>query len=208
LTPTYKHNVNNYDVLRRPKEWDNNTYLYHIYNDLGIRGLRIAHNYTDEQGELRFSKWIDYNTLMHLEPGERVPGMYMDKNEFIAKATHRTILDIEVMLDVDEPATSAGFETIDETSAAIIAFLRKHGFSFVVHHTGNKSYHISFLHTDLRNKSKNHRRKLKSWILEESLGADGMKTSSNQMIALEGAPHYRSGEPKKEVMCFVDGEKV
>lgn len=205
--PTYKHKHNNQQILRRKPGWNNATFLYHIYNDLGVRGLRVAHNY-EEDGEIRFSKWIDYNTLMHLDPDERVEGTYMTRDDFVAKATHRTILDIEVMLDIDEPADQAGLATIRETSAAIIAFLRKHGFSFVVHHTGNKSYHISFLHQDLRQRNETERKKLKSWILDESLGADAMKASDNQMIALEGAPHYRSGKPKKEVMCFVAGEKV
>jgi len=206
--PTYKHKVNNKQVLRREEAWNNATFLYHIYNDLGVRGLRIAHNYQDENDELRFSKWIDYHTLMHLAPHETIPGGYMQRDDFIAKATHRTVLDIEVMLDIDEPATQAGFDTIDQTSAAIIAFLRRHNFSFVVHHTGNKSYHISFLNQEFRHQDERDVKKLKSWILEESLGADGMKASSNQMIALEDAPHYRSGKPKKEVMCFVAGEEV
>lgn len=204
--PTYKHRHHNYQVLRRPTEWDTNTFLYHIYNDLGVRGLRIAHNYTDDDGKLRFSKWIDYNTLMHLEPNERVEGTYDTRKEFIEKATHRTILDIEVMLDIDEPAP--GFKTIKETSAAVCAFLKRHGFTFVVHWTGSKSYHISFLVPEFRQKDHRHVHKLKSWILSESLGADGMKASDNQMIAIEGEPHYRSGNPKQEVFVYQPSQEV
>lgn len=203
MMPTLQHRGPHTQVLRRPEGWSNDDLLYHIYNDLGYRGLRVAQNYTDENGELGFSKWIDYETIMHTAPHEQLPNTYKTRKEFVEGVTHRTILDIEVMLDVDEPAP--GFESIKETSAAICAFLKQHGFTFVVHFTGNKSYHISFLVPELREHDHRTRKQLVSWIISESLGADEMKSSENQMIALEGAPHYRSGEPKQEVMFHWGG---
>ena len=100
-----------------------------------------------------------------------------------------------IMIDIDEPAE--GFSSIKEQAASVCQYLKEARIPFSCFWTGSKSYHISVLSTDLRFMSPSQAKQFKAEFLDQ-IGADVAKSSSNTMIALEGAPHYRSGEIKRE----------
>lgn len=158
-------------------------WLFYLQNNLGNNQLEIQSNF-EKDGEMLWSKRKNFLELCYEE----------NRQWHIDKATHRSILDIEIVLDLDEPAL--GFETIKETAQYIHKRLREYpDIRYHTYFTGNKSYHIHIFATLLKLYSKSD--EIKKIILKV-LGADQLKYGKH-MIALEGALHYKSGKPKEEV---------
>lgn len=177
-------------------------FLYMLYNDMGATDLAVSYNYVKDNS-LRFSKWVRYNTLMHLDFKDRVPGLpyFMTKQRFISKVTHRTVLDIELMIDVDDNLYHFGLRTmpnIFNKSVSIYDRLRDGGFQPVMYWTQNKSFHISVIIPELRGLSKYYKEQFKEQVLDY-YGGDMMKKSSRCMIAMENSIHYKSGKIKIRV---------
>lgn len=172
-------------------------YMWYIYNKLGCTDTAYAYTYF-VNGDMRWSNWVTYHTLMHLAQNEYVPGMPLceTRESFIDKVSHRTVLDIELMFDLDEKGQ---FYSIKHKSQWIYNELCKLGHHPTVHFTGSKSYHISVLIPHLRGMAPHQRSKLKSDVFA-FYGTDLMMASERKMIALEGRPHYKSLIRKKEVV--------
>ena len=165
-------------------------FLFYLVNKLGYSDLKLAYNYTKD-GETYYSKHIKYLDLMHLHQDEKIPGTFLTRRQFIAKASHRSVLDIELMLDIDEPEP---YRDIKTKAKVIFQKLRKKSFSPSVYWTGSKSYHIGILIPEWREIQSWKLRDLKRHIIE-FYGADGMK-AGNCLISLESHPHWRSGQVK------------
>lgn len=171
-------------------------WLYYFFNDCGFSDLRVAASKKSKNG-LMFTKWLNFGDLMHLESNDKVKitsRTEVSKRWFLEKISHRTIGDIEVVLDIDEPGE---FSSIKAKAIEVMEKLQQNLVFPRVYFTGSKSYHIHFFVPELREYHKSFVKEWQKKVLN-SLGGDMLKVSGN-MIALEGALHYKSGRPKKEV---------
>lgn len=175
-------------------------WLFHLQNDLGNNDLEICLSGKTREGNIWFSKRYKLFNLMHLNPSDLISTDTQDKIKkpiwwFIQNATHRSILDIEIVIDIDDKGE---YESIKDKAIDIIKNLKKN-FSdtqFKVYFTGSKSYHIHIFIQEFRDIP--IRDELKKTFLADFVEADALKVGKN-MIALEGAPHYKSGQIKEEV---------
>jgi hypothetical protein len=104
------------------------------------------------------------------------------------RATHRQIFPNELVLDIDHD--------VKNTLTFSLKYLEKLGLSgYEVFATGSKGYHVHLLF------GKELTREEKIMFLYIS-GADPLKSSSNVMIALEFAPHWKSGKVKEVLKCL------
>jgi len=200
-------------MFKLPKFEDKMSYLYYLYNNLGFTNLELC--ISKKEGDtMFFSKWVMFSSLLEKSGSEWVKGTFnadfegsrnvlngegkgrpYTRDEFIQACSHRTIMDIELMFDVDE---SGVFPTIKDKSVYIVDSLKRMGFNPHVSFTGNKSYHISVIIPELRGFNKTVRKFIKETVLK-NFGADTQKSSERCMISMLGAVHYRSKKPKTEV---------
>lgn len=167
-------------------------WLIYLFNDIGCSNLALQMSGKTQTGEVWFSKRYSYMDLIHKDPWEYIPiGTNVNSKkimvkDFILEATHRTILDIEFIFDVDD-------EPIFETAKKIMNKYKEN--NPVCYFTGSKSYHIHIFDERLRD---HYYKKYKDGVLLQN-NSDGGKGSERQLIAIEGAKHYRSGKIKEEV---------
>lgn len=181
-------------IIRLPNE-SKEEFLYHLTNNFGY-DVEISYNY-EKNGQRLFSKWRSYLWLSQYEPCDYVPELRMTRKEFIDKVTHRSILDIEILIDIDDPKP---FDSIEEKFFWVKQELDKRKLSYTVYFSGSKSYHISLLFPELRNYPKHVLFEMKKRFLE-FLGADVQKAAVRTMIAFEGEPHWKTGKRKEVVLC-------
>lgn len=191
--------------IQRDTSYSKEDWLWYLYNKLGCKNLALSHTF-EKDGELCWSRKVKYETLLHLDFKEHIfKDIYFTREMFIYKATHRTILDIEIMLDVDdskrplldvEGESDYWFSSIHQKTISIVNELRRKGQGFVCYHTGNKGYHISFILPWLRQYRKHDREVIKEQILWY-YGGDLLKKSEKVTIALENELHRKTGKPKK-----------
>lgn len=173
-------------------------YLFHLYNDLGCVDLEVAYNYKTKDNGIGFSKWVRFDLLMFLDYNEAIPGTFDTKESFLSKATHRSILDVEVLLDFDEtPYGSTLPEDIKKYASTMCKKFSNLGFSFESFFSGSKSVHCSFIFPQLRSMDKHTRERFKKHFMIK-YGADLQKSSNRTMIAMEGVPHWKTGVVKEE----------
>jgi len=180
-------------TTERQANQTNEEYFYYLTNTLGFE-LEIAHNYIKKDGGKGFSKWIKFNRIMEVELEEQLtPETWMTRQQFVEKATHRSVGDIEIMIDIDE---AGKYKTIKEHAKNIIRKIKNLNIIYSCYFSGSKSYHISILIPHLRYYSKYQREKEKLNFLK-FIGSDLQKASSRNMIALEGVPHWKTGNIKE-----------
>jgi len=188
-------------LLDRNRFYSTEEFLFYIYNNLGFTDLEVAYNYFRKDGSVGFSKWIRFDYLQSIDCDEKVEGTFDTKEQFLNKITHRRVLDIEVMLDIDStPQNSEKVEDIKQYAKEILFNLRNLGYSFIPYYSGSKSIHVSFLFPELRNVSKRIREDFKKEFILKFSG-DIAKSSNRNMIALEGVPHWKTGV-NKEVFVY------
>ena len=78
-------------------------FLDHIFNDLGFTDLKLAYSHKKANGEVYWTKHVSYDELMHYPDGAMIEKVRMTKKEFLDKCNHRSILDIELLFDIDDP---------------------------------------------------------------------------------------------------------
>jgi hypothetical protein len=155
---------------------------------------------------MMFSKWIRYEDLMHLGQKELVPGTMQYKRNFMRDATHRSVLDIELMLDIDDKVNPEDperpFASIWKKAIHVYNEIRRRNqlIKPVMSFTGSKSYHLSIIMPQLRDCKAQQRNRLKSALLG-LYGADLQKKADRCMISMEGEMHYKSGKKKYEVLA-------
>jgi len=177
-------------------------WLWYLYNNRGYRDLRICLN-IHRKGETYFSKWFLFDDLMHVDPDERMyvgfsnrEHMYMTRNELIENATHRTVMDTEIVYDIDDVKWEQGMELSSIRYKAKCIQKKVNG---SVWFTGSKSYHIHTYIPKMKDWSKKKRRDYKASMLE-LMHSDMNKASEKCMIAMEMARHYKSGKRKVKVI--------
>jgi hypothetical protein len=171
-------------------------YFFFLYNKLGCTDLKLAYARIDSLGVPHWTKHIPYGTLMSLESDAQVVGTGMTKAKFLDCCNQRTVLDIEILIDIDKGRGKWG---IEQTAKFLVRRLRDRGIEHTVWFTGSKSYHISVLIPKLREWTEEQQRAAKEMFLR-SLEVDTQKVSTGSMIALEECKHYKSGKVKSEVL--------
>jgi len=174
-------------------------YAFHLYNDIGCTEVEFAY----VNGNRFWSKWYSYDTLMHKDKKDTIQlynnsSKYISVEEFWNLCNNRTILDIEVMLDIDEADGRTDKESIKKKAEKIISKIEEHHISYEAYFSGSKSYHISMLFPELRDYPSNQRKQFKLKIIG-FFGGDSMKASQRNMIALEGVQHWKTGNMKVRV---------
>jgi P4 family phage/plasmid primase-like protien len=122
------------------------------------------------------SKWRNYSECQ------------ADEN-FMSKVNNRQILDIEIVLDLEEP----------ERFDIIIESLKKFNYRFKAYKTGSRGYHIHLIFPELRGLTKGEREKIKEHFIQ-IYDCDLMKKSDVCMIALECVPHWKTGKNKEIII--------
>jgi len=184
--------------LNRSEYKSTESYLFHLYNDLGCSDLKVACSFRKENGDTFWSKWLSFEELQHKDINEIVWKGYTRKR-FLEIVSHRSVMDIEVMLDIDEdPFGSKKKEDIEKYSQNLCRIMKKVGCSFEAYFSGSKSYHISILFPQFRSLKKFETEEIKKKILKR-VCADQAKFHVKSMIALEGVPHWKTGIIKQEV---------
>lgn len=174
-----------------------------MYNDYGCKELLLQATIGDfwtpryrymHLLEIPYNQWVQKTYMKSL-------GRPLTRGELMGYINHRTVCDIEVMLDVDDTHHHFfDFTTIKEKAKFIYHFLRKEGKDVKCFFTGSKSYHISYLDPELRMMSTQMRREHKLKVIERFC-CDPDLANDNHMIALEYAKHYKSGKIK--VLCLI-----
>ena len=181
------------------------SFLYRIYNHLGCTDLALTMTVKDGL-DLRWSSKVRYDYLMGLAEWEYVRGTFdvqhqrpYRKFEFFDNVSHRTILDLELLLDIDDvDHPYIDFNNIEEKSRWVYKNLCSTGYDPVVYFTKNKSYHISVLDIKLREMSRGQRQKFRENLITKYHCDLGL-VSDLRTIALEGQKHYRSGKKMERV---------
>ncbi len=171
-------------------EFENNAlFFYHIYNNLGSK-FYLAYAEDD-----KWTKWYDYEWLMEQPQDTKIiPCLskgFVSIKEFYEIANNRTILDIEIVLDLDSPEQKARYPQM-------IDIIKRTGYTFYAYKTGGKGKHIHILNPKLRELSPYDRMKQKEWIISLMFG-ESIKANEKVMIMLEYSNHRKTGK-KKEVI--------
>lgn len=181
---------------RDSKNYSKQEYLFGLlYNKLGF-DVEICYSWNAEDGTKLFSKWKKASWLLQFEPNEYIKELYMTRDEFINKASHRSVLDIEIMFDIDDKGF---FDSIEQKAIALCQYLEDKGIKYSCYFSGSKSYHISYLMIELRLVNKYVREQFKRREIGDFVQTDIQKASNRNMIAMEGEPHWKTGVVKKEV---------
>jgi len=144
-----------------------------------LTNFRIFHNYYIDN-EKKFSKWVNY-----LDATEKD----------INKATHRTVLNNEIVLDFD-PEKGQTLKDVTKKVKKVCFDLKKKGVIYECFFTGSRGYHIHIFINDLLYMPKKERETYRKNIIR-FFGAEIQKGNDNSPIALEGVPHWKSGKSKK-----------
>ena len=160
------------------------SYLQNLCNK--YEDFKIANSYKENE-EI---KWSKHRTVIECWENEKLL-------HFLEEATHRSQLQKEVVLDIDEKIN-------DELLEKIYNNLKFYNLNFAIFSTGSKGFHI---HIEIPNNnfftSENFRRNFIYSFKKEF--ADELKYSSNVMVALEFTPHWKSGKIKKVIMSYPHG---
>ena len=166
------------------------SYLFHLYNDLGCIDLEMCYNYKFPDGTVAFSKWIRFDILMNLDYNDIVKGTNDTKRKFLDKVTHRSVLDIEVLYDFDEDENGSQIrEDIYIYAKKCISNMEKNGIYGETFSTGSKGIHHSVFYPELRSFSKSVREKHKFALLRTYKIIERHNVIKHK---------FASGEPKSE----------
>lgn len=170
-------------------------WLSRLYYEIGKQytdfHLQIA--FKNQDGEQGWSRRRSYLTIAILE----------DK-DWIEKANNRTLLKNEVVLDYDKLIYEADVLKEGQILAAI-TYCKRRGIKYAVYHTGSRGVHFHMFIDKLAYMNQNDRYEIRKRLIARFCGAEAFKpnfvgdyakTSDKVPIALEFAPHWKTGKPK------------
>lgn len=161
-------------------------YLQNLCNKYG--DFKVARAWRNEEGEMLWSKHRSVMEVWETEWGIN----------WLATVNNRQILPCEVVLDFDNNPTLNEINKICDE-------LEKRQEKYEAYFTGSKGYHIHIMDNTLLELPK-HKRELIKELFIKSLGADLMK-KNDVMIALENAPHWKTGRKKTLIRRWPEWEK-
>lgn len=148
-------------------------WLDYLRNTYGPFKLAAAH----KEGEVAsWTKWRDYDECR-------------EDAAFISQANNRTILPCELVIDLEAPEALGKAEEYLEANQI---------YDYATFNTGSRGYHIHIIHHLFQHDQNPQAKLLKQEILTQT-GGELLKASPNVMIALEFAPHWKTGKTKTYV---------
>lgn len=170
-------------------------WLCRLYYDIGRQHtdyhLQIA--FKDPQGEQGWSRRRSYLQIATLE-----------EPQWSERANNRTLLKNEVVLDYDKVIYEKDVLKEGQILAAI-TYCKKRKIKYAVYHTGSRGVHFHMFIDKLAHMKPNDRYEVRERLIGRFCGADAFKpnfvgdyakVSDNVPIALEFAPHWKTGKPK------------
>lgn len=121
-----------------------------------------------------------------------------DDPRLIAEANNRLIGVPEVVFDYDPEPNERKSAFCRRVLQEWRRMIRDGLLIMAAYTTGSRGFHIHVLIRGLVLKPLHRVRAIKQFLLEK-YGADLMKASTKSMIALERAPHWKTGNPKKRI---------
>lgn len=166
------------------------SWLDNLYYQIGKQQHDFYIQWSDKEGvevagnKVSHGKWKKYSEIC-FDPENK-------KNQwFLEHCNQRQILPIEVVLDLEER----------NQLASVIEKLREFKIKFYCFDTGSRGFHVHiFFNRILTAKEK--------LSIINYFGADPQKASEKCLIALEFAPHWKSGKIKELVEDSILQEKT
>ena len=156
--------------------------LQHLANKRG--DFKVAYSFTRQDGEKGFSK---HKTVIQCQEEE--------DTQHLLRASHRQIFEEEVVLDFDKK----DFDRLGKDILTSVKECSKYFDDLKVYHkvfaTGSTGFHIH-IPIERSNGSTKSWNRVKATLISK-FNCDMLKTSSNVLIALEYAPHWKTGSQKK-----------
>lgn len=149
-------------------------YLQDLCNRYGDFKVAIAGRKDDGR-----MYWTKHHTVMELWHDD-------DGLTFLQAANNRQILPAEIVLDLDDSPSEQRLKEI----CTVLDLL---GCRWRAYFTGSRGFHVHVWDVELAKES--HRQDIRRFLIKK-LGCDCMKASDAVLIALEGAPHWKTGNPK------------
>jgi hypothetical protein len=188
-------------IKSRAEFQTSNEWFWYLTNNLGCSELSLCCSFSIPDGVI-FTRRYKYLSLLEKDMNEEIylynsGNKYLTRQKFINVATHRSILDIEIVLDVDDKGV---YGSIEENAKYIYNKLKILGFDNIFFYsTGSKGFHIHCFDFYLRSLNSTERVNFRTKLLSK-FNCDILKSSENTFIAIEGVPHWKSGKIKNEVI--------
>jgi len=147
-------------------------FLDHLYYEIGKQTTNFRLTTTYEKDEqVLFSKWA----------------YYLDAQESgLSKYNQRTLLNNEIVLDIDEGDYK---ETLEKVKKAKLKY-------YAYKTSNNRAKHIHLYFAGLERKSKEERKKIRLAFIS-SYSCDKQLAIDNHMIPIEKVKHWKTGEIKE-----------
>jgi hypothetical protein len=111
------------------------------------------------------------------------------------QANLRSVLRPEIVLDLDEPGQ------LEE----VLKKLNSSSLSYSVWSTGSRGQHVHLLFDELEELAPDDRQRVKAAFIRQ-YGGDPAKKAERNLIAIENAPHFKTGKPKTCILRMHAGE--
>jgi len=163
---------------------NNNYFLGNLYYIIGKQttNFRITNSKIDEKGNKIFSKWV----------------YYLDATEKqIANATHRTLLNNEIILDFDKE-TGETKEDVKKRVKECLIDLNNNNIKYKCFDTTSNGYHVHIFKKGLFFLTPKERKEYRTNVIRK-YNCDFQKASDKICIALEGSLHWKTGKRMFEV---------
>lgn len=132
-------------------------------------------------GDRQFTKWKRYLDCVAVIDNLESSKDSWEKSYF-EEIDQRQILPNELVLDLEDP----------NQLKPIIENIKRWGWKYNLFKTGSRGYHIHLFYDSIITESQKK-------IIIEKLGTDIQKCYDKTLIALEYAPHWKTGKIKEEV---------
>lgn len=174
----YTAGVNQENSLRKKKAW-----LDFLFYDIGLQNndFALAGTFKKTDGTIGFSKWRKFSDCIFPIDFDGTADDWK-KQKFFNQINQRQILPTEIVLDIE---TKEGINDI-------IQKLKDLKLIYYIFDTGSRGYHIHIFFKELFTSEE-------KLALIKHFGADEMKDKERVLIALEYAPHWKSGKLKERL---------
>lgn len=165
--------------------------LQNEYFESPAMRVALLEQYANRYGDLKVAtyfgddQWSKHRTV--IECNER------NQRKWLADAGHRQIFLCEIVIDIDQNKGES-LHDLQQRSLRIIKNLALR-FQIRAYFSGSKGYHIHIILPELILRSLEYQKQKKKELISECQ-ADMHKASASSLIAMEFAPHWKTGKQK------------
>lgn len=159
-------------------------WLQYLANRRG--DFKTAYNFKLPDGSKGFSK---HRTVIECQE--------TDNLKHLQQATHRQIFSEEIILDFDIKDFNNSKEEIEKAVYDCYTFLDSNKITYRLFFTGSTGYHLHLAHPEVKQFQSAIRWEKARRFFINKFKCDSLKSSTNVLIALEFAPHWKTGNQKK-----------